>query len=46
MYGVSKQKEDAMVMLAEILIGFVFQYRAPKEVRVSNVIVEDGLEQV
>ena len=39
-------EEDAMVMLAEILIGFIFQYGAPKEVRVSNVIVEAGLEQV
>ncbi len=39
-------EEDAMVMLAEILIGFIFQYGAPKEIRVSNVIVEAGLEQV
>ena len=39
-------QEDAMVILAEILIGFIFQYGAPKEVRVSNVIVEAGLEQV
>ena len=39
-------KEDAIVMLAEILIGFIFQFGAPKEVRVSNIIVEAGLEQI
>ena len=37
---------DAMVMLAEILIGFIFQFGTPKEVRVTNVIVEAGLEQI
>ncbi len=39
-------EDDAIVMLAEILIGFIFQFGAPKEVRVSNVIVEAGLEQI
>lgn len=39
-------EEDAIVMLAEILIGFIFQFGAPKEIRVSNVIVEAGLEQI
>ena len=39
-------EDDAIVMLAEILIGFVLQYGAPKEVRVSNVIVEAGLKQI
>lgn len=39
-------EEDAIVMLAEILIGFIFQYGAPMEIRVSNVIVEAGLEQI
>ena len=38
--------DDPIVMLAEILIGFIFQFGAPKEVRVSNVIVEAGLEQI
>lgn len=38
--------DDPIVMLAEILIGFIFQYGAPKEIRVSNVIVEAGLEQI
>jgi hypothetical protein len=27
-------------------VGYIFQYGAPKEVRVSNVIVEAGLEQI
>ena len=39
-------ESDAIVMLAEILIGFIFQFGAPKEIRVSNVIVEAGLEQI
>ena len=38
--------EDAVMMLAELLIGFIFQFGAPKEVRVSNIIVEAGLKQV
>lgn len=39
-------EDDAIAMLAEILVGFIFQFGAPKEVRVSNVIVEAGLEQI
>lgn len=39
-------EDDAIVMLAEILIGFIFQFGTPKEVRVTNVIVEAGLEQI
>ena len=39
-------EDDAIVMLAEILIGFIFQFGIPKEVRVTNVIVEAGLEQI
>lgn len=38
--------EDAIVALAEEMIGFIFQYGAPKEVRVSNILVEAGLEQI
>ena len=37
---------DAMISLAEELIGFILQCGAPKEVRVSNIIVEAGLEQI
>lgn len=33
-------------MLAEILIGFIFNAGVPKEVKVSNVIVEVRLEQI
>ena len=36
-------EDDAIVMLAEILIGFILQFGAPKEIRVSNIIVEAGL---
>lgn len=39
-------EDDPIVMLAEILIGFIFQYGAPKEIKVSNVIIEAGLEQI
>lgn len=35
-----------MIDLAEALIGFIFEAGAPKEIRVSNVIVEAGLEQI
>lgn len=39
-------KDDAIVVLAEILIDFIFRYGTPKEIRVSNLIVEAGLEQI
>lgn len=42
----SQPNDDPMVMLAEMLIDFIFQYGAPKEIRVSNVIVEAGVEQI
>ena len=38
--------DDVIVSLAEELIGFIFQYGAPKEIRVSNILVEAGLEQI
>lgn len=38
--------DDVIVSLVEELTGFIFQYGAPKEVRVSNVLVEAGLEQI
>ena len=37
---------DISVMLAEMVIRFISQYGAPKEIRVTNVIVESGLEQI
>lgn len=39
-------EDDPIAMLAETVIGFIFQYGAPKEIRVSNVIVGAGLEQI
>jgi hypothetical protein len=33
-------------MLAKIVIDFIFQYGRPKEIRISNVIVEAGLAQI
>ena len=29
-----------------VLIGFIFRFGAPKEIRVSNIIVEAGIEQI
>lgn len=45
-FEILEPEDDPVVMLAEILIGFIFEFGAPKEVRVSNVIVEAGLEQI
>lgn len=39
-------EDDANVNLAEEIIGFILTYGAPKEIRVSNVIVEATLEQI
>lgn len=44
--GLQEPDEDVIVSLAEELIGFIFQYGAPKEIRVSNILVEAGLEQI
>ncbi len=41
-----KPEDDPMMALVEKVIGFVFQYGIPKEIRVSNVIVEAGLNQI
>ena len=29
-----------------VLIGFIFRFGVPKEIRVSNIIVEAGIEQI
>ena len=39
-------EKDAGVTLAEALIGFIFHFGAPKEIRVGNVIIEATLEQI
>lgn len=42
----TEPEEDAVVVLVETLVGFILQFGAPKEIRVSNVIVEAGLEHL
>ncbi|MDO4265504.1 MAG: hypothetical protein Q4C63_03450 [Eubacteriales bacterium] len=37
---------DANVCLAEAVIGVIFRMGAPKEIRVSNIIIESVLEQI
>ncbi len=39
-------EEDPMVTLAEEIVGFILQCGAPKEIRVTNVIVEAALEHL
>ena len=38
--------DDALVNLAEALTGFIFKAGAPKEIRVSNIIVEAAVEHI
>ena len=38
--------DDPILILADKLIDFIFRCGAPKEIRVSNIIVEAGLEQI
>lgn len=38
--------DDPIITLAEMIISFIFQYGAPKEIQVSNIIVEAGLKQI
>lgn len=45
-FEIVQPEEDPIVMLTEIVIGFIFNFGAPAEIRVSNIIVESGLEQV
>lgn len=45
-FEMTEPDDDSMVMLAETVISFIFQHGAPKEIRVTNVIVEAGLEQI
>lgn len=39
-------EDDAIISLAEEIIGFIFACGTPKEIRVSNILVEAGLEQI
>lgn len=45
-FEMTEPDDDPIVMLAEAVIHFIFQHGAPKEIRVTNVIVEAGLEQI
>ena len=38
--------EDAMAILADEVVGFILTHGAPKEIHVSNVIIEAILEDV
>ncbi len=42
----NEPNEDAMLRLADSVIGLIFKVGAPEEIRVSNVIVEAILEQI
>ncbi len=41
-----KPEDDPVEVLAKTVVEFIFQYGIPAEIRVSNVIVEAGLEQI
>lgn len=41
-----KPEEDAMVAMAEEIVGFILTCGAPKEIRVSNILLEAVLEQI
>ena len=45
-FEITEPDDDPMVVLAEAVISFIFQHGAPKEIRVTNVLVEAGLEQI
>ena len=38
--------EDPRAALAENIVGFIMEHGAPKEIRVTNVIVESVLEHI
>lgn len=39
-------EDDPVEVLAEMVVGVIFEFGIPKEIRVSNMIVEAGLEQI
>lgn len=45
-FGMLKPEDNPTVKLAEMVVEFILQHGAPKEIRVSNVIIEAGLEQL
>lgn len=45
-FEMNEPGEDVIASMAEELLGFIFEYGAPKEIRVTNVILEAGVEQI
>ncbi|MBD5396449.1 MAG: hypothetical protein HDR71_19785 [Lachnospiraceae bacterium] len=45
-FEMAEPDDDPNIILAEMVIHFIFQYGAPKEIRVTNIIVEACLEQI
>lgn len=45
-FEMSEPDSVPMIILAEMVVDFIFQYGVPKEIRTSNAIVEAGLEQI
>lgn len=44
--NIAEPEDDPLRRLAESIIGYCFEYGAPKEIRVSNAILEIGLKQI
>ena len=40
------ERHFTIIPLADAIIGFIFQCGAPEEIRVTNILVEAGLEQI
>lgn len=45
-FGMNEPGEDVIASMEEELLGFIFEYGAPKKIRVTNVILEAGVEQI
>lgn len=45
-FGLSEPDENALVKLANSVIEFILEVGAPKEIRVSNVLVEAALDHI
>lgn len=45
-FEMTEPDDDPVITLAEMVIGVIFQIGTPKEIRVSNIIVEAGLKQI
>lgn len=45
-FEMTEPDDDPMMMLAETVIRFIYQYGVPKEIRAANVSVEAGLKQI